>query len=66
MLGRGLALHPPEHQPRSVSKEWLHLGNQTLARDLIDAIERDREPLSPLRHATLITEMVQGVYALAL
>jgi predicted dehydrogenase len=53
----------PEHQPRSVNKEWLQLGNQTLARDLIDAIERDREPLSPLRHAALITEMVQGVYA---
>jgi predicted dehydrogenase len=53
----------PEHQPRLVAKDWLRFGNQTLAQDLIDAIEQDREPLSPLRHATLIAEMVQGVYA---
>ncbi len=53
----------PEHQPRPIRKEWLSLGNRALANDLLDAIEKSREPLSPLRHAMLITEMVQGVYA---
>lgn len=53
----------PEHQPRSIRQEWLSLGNRALANDLIDAIEQNRDPLSPIRHAVLITEMVQGVYA---
>lgn len=53
----------PEHQPRPIRQEWLNLGNRALANDLLDAIEKGREPLSSLRHALLITEMVQGVYA---
>ena len=53
----------PEHQPRPILAEWLALGNRALANDLLDAIEQNREPLSPIRHAMLITEMVQGVYA---
>ncbi len=53
----------PEHQPRPIRQEWLSIGNRTLANDLLDAVEKDREPLSPLRNALLITEMVQGVYA---
>ena len=53
----------PEHKPRPVRQEWLSLGNRALANDLLDAIEKNGEPLSPLRHAMLITEMVQGVYA---
>lgn len=53
----------PEHQPRPIRQEWLSLGNRALANDLLDAIEQNREPLSPLRNAMLITEMVQGVYA---
>ncbi len=53
----------PEHQPRPLRSEWLSLGNQALANDLIDAVEQHREPLSPLKHAVLITEMVQGAYA---
>lgn len=53
----------PEHQPRPIRQEWLSLGNRALASDLLDAIEKNREPLSPIRHAVLITEMVQGVYA---
>ena len=53
----------PEHQPRPIRQDWLAHGNRTLANDLLDAIEKDREPLSPLKHALLITEMVQGVYA---
>ena len=53
----------PEHQPRPIRQEWLAHGNRTLANDLLDAVEKNREPLSPIRHAVLITEMVQGVYA---
>lgn len=53
----------PEHQPRPLRQTWLSLGNRGLALDLIDAIETRREPLSPLRHGVLITEMVQGTYA---
>lgn len=53
----------PEHKPRPIRQEWLALGNRALANDLLDAIEKNREPLSPLRHAMFITEMVQGVYA---
>ncbi len=53
----------PEHQPRPIRQEWLSHGNRALANDLLDAVEKNREPLSPIRHAVLITEMVQGVYA---
>ena len=53
----------PEHQPRPIRKEWLSWGNRTLANDLLDAVEKNHEPLSPLRNALLITEMVQGTYA---
>lgn len=53
----------PEHLPRPLRQTWLSHGNRALATDLIEAIETDREPLSPLRHGILITEMVQGVYA---
>lgn len=53
----------PEHKPRPLRQQWLTLGNQVLANDLLDAIEARREPLSPLRHGVLIAEMVQGVYA---
>ena len=53
----------PEHQPRPIRQEWLAHGNRTLANDLLDAVEKNHEPLSPLRNALLITEMVQGVYA---
>lgn len=53
----------PEHKPRPIRQEWLSLGNRALANDLLDAIEKNREPLSPFKHAMLITEMVQGVYA---
>jgi hypothetical protein len=53
----------PEHLPRDIRRQWLHLGNQALAADLIEAIEQNRQPMSPLAHSILITEMVQGVYA---
>ena len=52
----------PEHLPRNVASDWLHRGNQTMAGDLIQAIEQNRSPLSPLDHVASITEMVQGVY----
>lgn len=53
----------PEHQPRPLRREWLHIGNHTLASDLIAATEQKRDPLSPISHAVFITEIVQGVYA---
>jgi len=43
-------------------KSFLHLGNQILVKDLIEAIENDREPLSAIQMACYINEMVQGVY----
>ncbi len=52
----------PEHLPRNISRDWLHRGNQTMAADLIQAIEQNRVPMSPLANAGMITEMVQGVY----
>ncbi len=41
----------PENTPDFLRKNWLDLGNLALARDLIDAIDHDREPLSSLGHA---------------
>ena len=50
-------------RPRNVRRTWIHHGNTVLAADLVEAISRNREPLSGLDHAMAITEMVQGVYA---
>ena len=49
-----------DHQ--TLWKSFLHLGNQILVKDLIEAIESDREPLSTIQMARYINEMVQGVY----
>lgn len=43
-------------------KNFLHLGNQILVKDLIKAIETEAEPLSSISTARYINEMVQGVY----
>ena len=53
----------PERGPGALRRQWLHIGNKILANDLIDAIEQDREPISGIERAMLITEVVQGVYA---
>lgn len=53
----------PEHKARDVRRTWIEEGNRVLARDLIEAIENDREPLASGRNAHYVTEMVQGVYA---
>ena len=53
----------PEEDLNSFRKNWLSIGNQILARDLLDAIENDREPLSGIRSVRFVNEMVQGVYA---
>ena len=53
----------PEHTPPLLRKNWLSIGNRTLARDLIDAAETDREPLSSIRMVCFVNEMVQGVYS---
>ena len=52
----------PEHLPRPRG-DWLHYGNQVLARDLLQAIDTNREPLSGLPTVGFVTEMIQGVYA---
>ena len=44
-------------------KNWLHIGNQILVKDLISAIEDDREPLSSIHMVRFVNEMVEGVYA---
>ena len=53
----------PEHEPPLLRKNWLSIGNKILVRDLIDAIEADREPLSSIWAVRFVNEMVQGVYA---
>ncbi len=53
----------PEHAPPLLRKNWLSIGNKILARDLIDAAETDREPLSSIRMVRFVNEMVQGVYS---
>ena len=53
----------PEHAPQLLRKNWLSIGNNILARDLIDAAETDREPLSSIRMVRFVNEMVQGVYS---
>ena len=52
-----------EHIPPLLRKNWLSIGNKVLARDLIDAAETDREPLSSVRMVRFVNEMVQGVYS---
>ncbi len=52
----------PEHKPRP-STDWIHRGNQILARDLAEAIAKGRQPLSGLEDGMRVTEMIQGVYA---
>ena len=53
----------PEHAPDLLRKNWLSIGNKTLARDLIDAADTDREPLSSIQMVRFVNEMVQGVYS---
>jgi predicted dehydrogenase len=51
-----------EHQPRALNN-YIDLGNKVLVTDLIESIEKDREPLASGRAAYLAIEMIQGVYA---
>lgn len=53
----------PKNTPDYLRKNWLDIGNKALAHDLIDAIAKDREPLSSLNAVRFVNEMVQGVYA---
>ena len=52
----------PERDPNVFVKKWLAFGNQVLARDLIAAVEEDREPLSSISSVRFVNEMVEGVY----
>ena len=54
---------PPQRAPHPLSGNWLDTGNRILARDLIDAVETGREPLSGIRAVRFVNEMVQGVYS---
>lgn len=51
-----------DHKPRPM-RDWLNRGNQTLARDLIEAIKTGREPLTNGQEVLYVMEMIQGVYA---
>lgn len=51
----------PEHKPRRLN-DYIHRGNQTLLRELVEAIERDTEPTASLRDAVFVTEIIQGSY----
>lgn len=44
------------------TRQWIHRANKILARDLLDAVEGNREPLTSLDNASLGMEMIQGVY----
>jgi predicted dehydrogenase len=52
----------PEHHPRPLNN-YLELGNQTLLRELVAAIESDTEPTASLRDAISVMEIIQGTYA---
>ena len=52
-----------EHAPNLLHRNWLDIGNRLLARDLVDAVESGREPLSSIHSARFVNEMVQGVYS---
>jgi len=52
----------PEHKPDPL-KDYLLRGNQTLTRELAEAIENNTEPTASLRDAVLVTEIIQGAYA---
>ena len=52
----------PEHKPRDLS-DWIHRGNQYLAQRLIEAIEKDIEPVAGGEDVLFVMEMIQGVYA---
>ena len=66
------AIYPyPLWAPADTSQKWeplelddtpLYTGNQLAIRDLIDAIENDREPLSSGRAAVAALEMILGAY----
>ena len=53
----------PQNEPHRLRKNWLALGNKALVRDLVSAIEQDREPLYSVRSVRFVNEMVEGVYA---
>ena len=52
----------PERDPSVFGKRWLAFGNQILACDLIDAVERDQELLSGVSSVRFINEVVEGDY----
>jgi predicted dehydrogenase len=51
----------PDHQPANL-KDYIHRGNQTLLRELAQAIAQGTEPPSNHHTALQITEIIQGAY----
>jgi predicted dehydrogenase len=49
-------------QPEPLKDTGMDLGNRLIAADLIDAIEKDREPLGSLRDGRAALEMILAVY----
>jgi predicted dehydrogenase len=49
-------------QPEPLKDTGMDLGNRLIAADLMDAIERDREPLGSLRDGRAALEMILAVY----
>ena len=49
--------------PNLLRGNWLDIGNKLLARDLVEAVESGREPLSSIHSVRFVNEMVQGVYS---
>lgn len=49
-------------QPEPLRTTGMDLGNKLIAADLIDAIEKDREPLGSIRDGRAALEMILAVY----
>ena len=52
----------PNHEPRNIRRTWIKEGNKHFARDLIAAVEENREPLTTIHDVRYVSEIVQGVY----
>jgi predicted dehydrogenase len=52
----------PDHKPRPMNDTNLR-ANHLLVKDLLEAVEQDRPPLTSGEHARFALEMIQGVYA---
>jgi hypothetical protein len=49
-------------QPETIKDNGLHLGNVLIARDLIAAVEQDRQPLGSVYDGRAALEMILAAY----